>query len=194
MAMTLESQDNKTTRCCPDCVEVKVWDGDPYEVCGYPQCECHTPATDDLVEEAITEFVNHPSFAPRYNPKEPIYGNENIQNTVALTKYLRSKLNEVISRTREEDIEEAFEKSAWGKAKSLMLIEQGREERHSGENECCVQCLEDGKEQGIREERERVISKIGLMRQWLNEDRITDKKMVTNEELLSWIIESGKSE
>jgi len=29
--------------------------------------------------------------------------------------------------------------------------------------------------------------KIGMMRQWLNEDRITDsKKMVTNEELKHW--------
>jgi hypothetical protein len=29
---------------------------------------------------------------------------------------------------------------------------------------------------------------IGMLRQWLNEDRITDpKKMVTNEELLIWL-------
>lgn len=39
------------------------------------------------------------------------------------------------------------------------------------------------------ENREKEIEKnIGMMRQWLNEDRITDpKKMVTNEELKHWL-------
>ena len=33
-----------------------------------------------------------------------------------------------------------------------------------------------------------VKKKVGLMRQWLNEDRITDNnKMVTSEELLHWL-------
>ncbi|OLS15992.1 MAG: hypothetical protein RBG13Loki_0369 [Promethearchaeota archaeon CR_4] len=32
------------------------------------------------------------------------------------------------------------------------------------------------------------IQNIGMMRQWLNEDRITDpKKMVTNEDILHWL-------
>lgn len=32
------------------------------------------------------------------------------------------------------------------------------------------------------------IRNIGMLRQWLNEDRITDpKKMVTNDELLHWL-------
>lgn len=35
-----------------------------------------------------------------------------------------------------------------------------------------------------------MIDKIGQMRQWLNEERITDpKKMVTNEEILFWLKE-----
>jgi hypothetical protein len=40
----------------------------------------------------------------------------------------------------------------------------------------------------LRVERRRVKSNIGLMRQWLNEDRITDTlKMVDNDELNHWI-------
>lgn len=40
----------------------------------------------------------------------------------------------------------------------------------------------------IREERENLEKNIGALRQWLNEDRITDpSKMVTNEEILSWL-------
>lgn len=32
------------------------------------------------------------------------------------------------------------------------------------------------------------IRNVGMMRQWLNEDRITDpKKMVTNEDILHWL-------
>ena len=32
------------------------------------------------------------------------------------------------------------------------------------------------------------LQKIGMMRQWLNEDRITDpKKMVTSEDLIYWL-------
>ena len=35
---------------------------------------------------------------------------------------------------------------------------------------------------------ERTLQNVGMLRQWLNEDRITDpKKMVTNEMLLSWL-------
>ena len=39
----------------------------------------------------------------------------------------------------------------------------------------------------IEEERNRIERHVGMMRQWLNEDRIDDpNKMVTNEELFSW--------
>ncbi|MCX6822317.1 MAG: hypothetical protein NTW30_06090 [Candidatus Aenigmarchaeota archaeon] len=40
----------------------------------------------------------------------------------------------------------------------------------------------------LEEERERIFSNIGFLRQWLNEDRITDyNKMVTNDELKHWL-------
>ena len=36
-------------------------------------------------------------------------------------------------------------------------------------------------------EKQEIIKRLGLMRQWLNEDRITDlDKLVTTEELLEW--------
>ena len=40
----------------------------------------------------------------------------------------------------------------------------------------------------VKEERERLEQKVGMIRQWLNEDRITDpKKMITSEDLLYFI-------
>ena len=40
----------------------------------------------------------------------------------------------------------------------------------------------------IEEEKEKIELNIGMLRQWLNEDRITDvKKMVTNGDLKYWI-------
>ena len=43
-------------------------------------------------------------------------------------------------------------------------------------------------DEAVKEERERLEQKIGMIRQWLNEDRITDpKKMITSEDLLYWI-------
>ncbi len=35
---------------------------------------------------------------------------------------------------------------------------------------------------------EKFLRNVGMLRQWLNEDRITDpKRMVTNEDLLTWL-------
>ena len=43
--------------------------------------------------------------------------------------------------------------------------------------------------QAEEREQKRIFSKIGFMRQWLNEDRIKDpERMVTSEQLLSWLI------
>jgi predicted Zn-dependent protease len=41
--------------------------------------------------------------------------------------YIMSLLETTEKQAREEDIEEAFEKSAWGKAKAEMLLEEGRQ-------------------------------------------------------------------
>ena len=37
--------------------------------------------------------------------------------------------------------------------------------------------------QFFQQELDRISNNVGFLRQWLNEDRITDKKMVTNEEI-----------
>lgn len=45
-----------------------------------------------------------------------------------------------------------------------------------------------------KEAEKRVKANIGLLRQWLNEDRITDlNKMVTNEQLERWLLSSSKT-
>ena len=42
---------------------------------------------------------------------------------------------------------------------------------------------------GRKEERDKIKQNISLLRQWLNEDRITDlNKMVTNEQIETWIL------
>lgn len=51
-----------------------------------------------------------------------------------------------------------------------------------------TQALLAKEEEVVKAERERLVEKVGFLRQWLNEDRITDpNKMVTNEELLEWL-------
>lgn len=40
---------------------------------------------------------------------------------------------------------------------------------------------------GQEAEMVRIKKNISMLRQWLNEDRITDKKMVTNEEIETWL-------
>jgi len=43
----------------------------------------------------------------------------------------------------------------------------------------------DSREQAVREE---ALKNVGMLRQWLNEDRITDHtKMVTNEDIIHWL-------
>ena len=39
---------------------------------------------------------------------------------------------------------------------------------------------------------EEIRGNIGMLRQWLNEDRITDKEMVTNEDLELWLLDKLK--
>lgn len=44
-----------------------------------------------------------------------------------------------------------------------------------------------GQQEGIAFEREKVRKDVGMLRQWLNEDRITlPENMVSDEEILSW--------
>lgn len=44
----------------------------------------------------------------------------------------------------------------------------------------CIKCEECGNHS--------ILKNIGALRQWLNEDRITDpKKMVTNEQIMNWL-------
>lgn len=50
-------------------------------------------------------------------------------------------------------------------------------------NKRCEVDYKEGFLAGQKATLEQVKSKIGMLRQWLNEDRITDKKMVTNEEI-----------
>lgn len=48
--------------------------------------------------------------------------------------------------------------------------------------------ISKSKQEGREEEREEIKRHIGSLRQWLNEDRITDpKKMVTNEQIKNWL-------
>ena len=40
----------------------------------------------------------------------------------------------------------------------------------------------------IQSQREELVQNVGFLRQWLNEDRITDpNKMITNEDILRWL-------
>jgi len=42
--------------------------------------------------------------------------------------------------------------------------------------------------QGVEDMRRKCVMNVGMLRQWLNEDRITDiKKLVTNEEIEHWL-------
>ena len=42
-------------------------------------------------------------------------------------------------------------------------------------------------ELGKKEMLEKLTPRIGMLRQWLNEERITDKKMVTSEDIKDWL-------
>ena len=55
---------------------------------------------------------------------------------------VREMLAHAEKQAREEDIEEAFEKSAWGKAKAEMLLEEGRQR---GADEMVERCVEEAK-------------------------------------------------
>ena len=42
----------------------------------------------------------------------------------------------------------------------------------------------------MKEEIQTNTQRIGMLRQWLNEDRITEpKKMITNEDIIDWLTE-----
>lgn len=48
--------------------------------------------------------------------------------------------------------------------------------------------LEKCKKHNLEDYKASLIKKIGLLRQWLNEDRITEpKKMITNKDIKDWL-------
>ena len=63
-----------------------------------------------------------------------------------------------------KEVEENLEESVWAKSYFLMA-----------------------KDEGKKEMLEKLTPRIGMLRQWLNEERITDKKMVTSEDIKDWL-------
>lgn len=67
--------------------------------------------------------------------------------------------------------------------------QENSQEAHKTITNFCCACEYDiaGFENRIKVYKERLIEDVGMLRQWLNEDRITDpNKMVTNEEIINW--------
>ncbi len=55
------------------------------------------------------------------------------------------------------------------------------------------QALAQAKQEGREEVMAKVEKNIGMLRQWLNEDKITDRKLVTNADLEDWIFNNLKN-
>ena len=59
---------------------------------------------------------------------------------------------------------------------------------HLGNVEKIKSFIRHQKELSTKEERERISKRVGFLRQWLNEDRITEiDKLVGNEDIISWL-------
>ena len=72
------------------------------------------------------------------------------------------------------------------KIKSLLL-KQKEEAYKTGREDEAIECYKD-LIRTMREYKASLIKKIGLLRQWLNEDRITEpKKMITNKDIEDWL-------
>ncbi len=109
---------------------------------------------------------------------------------------VRRRINQLTSQTKAERIEEGIKTANAGR----KMYEMGREEAFE-ESAKAVALIEktqkiflkkeikDAKAEGKNEAEKR----IGFLRQWLNEDRITDnKKMVTNEEIEHWLFPQAR--
>ena len=67
------------------------------------------------------------------------------------------------------------------KCKNFLHVPLSNKCEHGGYNFGCALCLD-----AIVENK--IAKRVGMLRQWLNEERITDpQKMVTNEDLLYWL-------
>lgn len=92
---------------------------------------------------------------------------------------------------------EGWEKDFRGSLIGLQLIHEGRlsdadiEVLSDWMNVKCEKRLESER----LKEREEVMKNVGLLRQWLNEERITDtKRLVTNDEIIHWLALTKDSE
>lgn len=172
--MTLESQDNKTAgdgsvRCCDN--------GDMDEK---HECLIEKPdtveaghASTDLVEGLLKDFETWSKNG---------WGKWiSAAGTVEVSYWLPSKLNEVISRTREEAYEKGIAASIGESADAFTKYHDKGYER--------------GKEQGIREERERILRALPAVPvvQFgeAYEDNGIERDLIVK---IRRIIESGKSE
>ena len=61
---------------------------------------------------------------------------------------------------------------------------------HSKQIEAIEKALTTYAEKKVLEREEQIKINLNFMRQWLNEERITDKKMVTSEELHHWALDT----
>ncbi len=62
---------------------------------------------------------------------------------------------------------------------------------HGSYNFGCAVCLDEYGAKKVQEEKERITKRVWFLRQWLNEDRITDpNKLVTNEDLIGWLYDT----
>jgi len=68
-----------------------------------------------------------------------------------------------------------------------LLLKQKEEAYKTGREDEAIECYKD-LEKTMKEYKASLIKKIGLLRQWLNEDRITEpKKMITNKDIEDWL-------
>ena len=68
-----------------------------------------------------------------------------------------------------------------------LLLKQKDEAYKTGREDEAIECYKD-LEKTMKEYKASLIKKIGLLRQWLNEDRITEpKKMITNKDIEDWL-------
>ena len=80
----------------------------------------------------------------------------------------------------------------WGKLDQSMKDSVWAENKYNRKNGAVIMAQKHF-DKILKEHSQADLKKrIGMLRQWLNEDRITDRKMVTNKELEEWLLPERK--
>ncbi len=99
----------------------------------------------------------------------------------------------------QEEVEKEFDKKVnseeWGAWKFVSDMLDNPDEYGIYPTSKCYEKIYDfvveqktlAYELGKKEMLEKLTPRIGMLRQWLNEERITDKKMVTSEDIKDWL-------